>query len=68
MVTCDKCRGTHKCQSCGGTGIGVLGTVSNLQGDTACEILKLPSLNPCKVCGGTGECQTCMEDLLAVRN
>lgn len=58
MNTCERCRGTKKCQSCGGTGIGVLETVYNL-GDTDGEMPKLPSLDPCRECGGTGKCQAC---------
>lgn len=59
MDTCDHCRGTRKCQRCGGTGIGVLETVQNL-GDTNNEMPKLPSLNPCHECHGTGKCQACL--------
>lgn len=60
MNVCENCRGTKKCQSCGGTGIGVLETVHNLD-DTANGIRKLPSLNPCQICDGTGKCQACIQ-------
>lgn len=68
MVTCDTCRGTQKCQACGGTGIGVLETLHHLRDDNVTEFPALPSLARCKECGGTGSCPTCSADSLTVAN
>jgi hypothetical protein len=65
MDHCNHCRGSKKCQSCGGTGIGVLETKQNLDDPTDLSS-KFPSLVKCRVCGGGGKCQVCADDSLAI--